>query len=101
MWIPLPATSDYWVNDSAGDPLFVVAAEANPGLVKMLPGILAQVKALVGKRRPTVVFDRGGYSLKLFQQILAAGLDLLASPVSRTAEGLLAPLRRSCYARSI
>jgi transposase len=77
MRISLPATSDYWVNDSAGDPLFVVTAEANAGLAKMLPGILAQVRALVGKRRLTVVFDRGGYSPKLFQQILAAGFDLL------------------------
>jgi transposase len=77
MRISLPATSDYWVNDSAGDPLFVVTAEANAGLVKMLPGILAQVRALVGKRQLTVVFDRGGYSPKLFQQILAAGFDLL------------------------
>lgn len=77
MRISLPATSDYWVNDTAGDPLFVVTAEANAGLVKMLPGILAQVRALVGKRRVTVVFDRGGYSPKLFQQMLAAGFDVL------------------------
>ena len=77
MRICLPATSDYWVNDSAGDPLFVITAEANAGLVKTLPGILAQLRALVGKRRVTVVFDRGGYSPKLFQQILAVGFDLL------------------------
>jgi transposase len=77
MRISLPATSDYWVNDGAGDPLFVVTADANAGMVKMLPGILAQVRALVGQRRLTVVFDRGGYSPKLFQQILAAGFDLL------------------------
>ena len=77
MRISLPATSDYWVNDSAGDPLFVVTAEANAGLVKMLPGILAQVRTLVGQRRLTVVFDRGGYSPKLFQQIIAANFDLL------------------------
>jgi hypothetical protein len=77
MRISMPATSDYWVNDSAGDPLFVVTAEANAGLVKMLPGILAQVRALVGKRRLTVVFDRGGYSPKLFQLIVAANFDLL------------------------
>ena len=77
MRISLPATSDYWVNDSAGDPLFVVTAEANAGLVKMLPGILGQVRALVGQRRVTVVFDRGGYSPKLFQQILAADFDLM------------------------
>jgi transposase len=77
MRISLPATSDYWVNDSSGDPLFVVTAEANAGLVKMLPGILGQVRALVGKRRLTVVFDRGGYSPKLFLQILDADFDLL------------------------
>jgi len=75
--ISLPATSDYWVNDSSGDPLFVVTAAANAGLVKMLPGILDQVRGLVGKRRVTVVFDRGGFSPKLFQQIVAAGFDLL------------------------
>jgi transposase len=77
MRISMPATSDYWVNDSVGDPLFVVTAEANAGLVKMLPGILNQVRALVGQRRVTVVFDRGGYSPKLFQQLLACGFDLL------------------------
>ena len=77
MRISLPATSDYWVNDSAGDPLFVVTAEANAGLVKMLPGILDQVRALVGQRRVTVVFDRGGYSPKLFLQMLADDFDLL------------------------
>ena len=77
MRLSLPATSDYWVNDSVGDPLFVLTAEANAGLVKMLPEILNQVRALVGKRRVTVVFDRGGYSPKLFQQILGANFDLL------------------------
>ncbi len=78
MRLSMPATSDYWVNDTEGDPLFVVTAEANAGLVKMLPGILQQVRSLVGKRRITAVFDRGGYSPKLFQQILAADFDLLS-----------------------
>jgi hypothetical protein len=77
MRISLPATSDYWVNDSAGDPLFVITAQANAGLVKMLPTILDQIRVLVGERRVTVVFDRGGYSPKLFQQILHADFDLL------------------------
>jgi len=77
MRISMPATSDYWVNDSSGDPLFVVTAEANAGLVKMLPGILDQVRRLAGKRRVTVVFDRGGFSPKLFLQLIATGFDLL------------------------
>jgi hypothetical protein len=77
MRLSMPASTDYWVNDRGGDLLFVVTAEANAGLVKMLPGILAQIRALVGPRRVTVVFDRGGYSPNLFAQILAAGFDLL------------------------
>jgi transposase len=77
MRISVPATTDYWVNDMGGDPWFVVTAPANAGLVKMLPGLLQQIRALVGRRRLTVVFDRGGFSPKLFQQILAAGFDLL------------------------
>jgi transposase len=75
--LSLPATSDYWVNDAAGDPIFVVTAPANAGLVNMLPGILEQVRALVGQRRITVVFDRGGYSPKLFLQLINADFDVL------------------------
>jgi len=77
MRISLPATTDYWVGDSVGDPLFVVTAEANAGMVKMLPVILAEVRGLLGPRRLTVVFDRGGWSPKLFQQIIAADFDIL------------------------
>ena len=91
MRISLPATSDYWVNDTAGDPLLVVTADANAGLAKMLPGLLAQIRALMGKRRLTVVFDRGGYSPKLFQQILSAGFDLLTYRKGRYPR---IPLRR-------
>jgi len=43
------------------------------------------VRALVGQRRLTVVFDRGGYSPKLFQQILAANFDLLTYRKGRYA----------------
>jgi transposase len=77
MRLSVPATSDYWVNDRQGDPLFVVTAEANAGLVKMLPKILAEARKLLGKRRVTVVFDRGGYSPKLFQALIAARFDIL------------------------
>ncbi len=77
MRLPMPATTDYWVNDEIGDPLFVVTAEANAGLVKMLPTLLNEAQSLLGKRRLTVVFDRGGWSPKLFAKLVAAGFDLL------------------------
>ena len=71
------ATTDYWVNDQQGDPLFVVTAKANMSTSKMLPELLAEVRKLIGDRRITVVFDRGGYSPKLFVKILDAGFDIL------------------------
>ena len=77
MRIAMPATTDYWVNDVAGEPLFVVTSEANAGLVKMLPELCKDIRGLVGGRRVTIVFDRGGWSPKLFAKLLADGFDLL------------------------
>ena len=78
MRLALPATTDYWVNDKHGDPLFVVTAELNAGLVKMLPVLTAEIRRLVGpKRRITMVFDRGGWSPKLFKQLIETGFDIL------------------------
>jgi transposase len=77
MRLSMPATTDYWVNDAIGEPVFVVTAEANAGLVKILPAILDEARALLGERRLTVVFDRGGWSPKLFAKLVAAGFDLL------------------------
>ena len=77
MRISLPSTTEYWVNDATGEPLFVVPTEANPGLVAVLPPILDEVRRLVGERRVTVVFDRGGWSPRLFQKLITAGFDVL------------------------
>jgi transposase len=77
MRIAMAATTDYWVNDTAGEPLFVVTAEANAGLVQVLPELCKEIRGLVGERRVTIVFDRGGWSPKLFQRLIADGFDIL------------------------
>jgi prepilin-type processing-associated H-X9-DG protein len=77
MRLSMPATTDYWVGDERGDPLFLVTAEANAGMVRMLPPILDEIRTLVGRRRTTVIFDRGGFSPDLFHQILAAGFEII------------------------
>jgi hypothetical protein len=91
MHFPMPATTDYWVNDAAGDPLFIVTADANAGMVKMLPKLMDEVRSLVGERRITVVFDRGGWSPKLFARLIAAGFDILTY---RKGKSRKVPLRR-------
>jgi hypothetical protein len=47
-------------------------------LVSALPPILEEVRELVGSdRRITIVFDRGGWSPRLFKQMVADGFDVL------------------------
>ncbi len=77
MRLAMPATTDYWINDRVGDPLFVMTAAANAGMVKMLPDVLTEVRQLVGDRRVTIVFDRGGWSPTLFQKLLDDHFDIL------------------------
>ena len=92
MRLPMPATSDYWVNDQSGDPLFVVTAAANAGLAKMLPPLLLEIRRLVGERRVTVVFDRGGWSPRLFRDIIAQGFDILTY-----RKGRCRPVPLNCF----
>jgi hypothetical protein len=71
-------TTDYWVNDQKGEPLFVVTAEANAAMTRMLVPILEELRPLFSaRRRLTVVFDRAGWSPTLFRQIVAMGIDIL------------------------
>jgi transposase len=83
--LAMPATTDYWVNDQQGDPIFVVTAPANEGLVKMLPSILQEAKSLIGANRPlTVIFDRGGWSPKLFVKLIKQGIDIITYRKGKT-----------------
>ena len=85
MHLAVPATTDYWVNDQRGDPLFVVTADANAAMTRMLTAVIREVRELLGPRRhSTVVFDRGGWSPKLFQELLAMGFDILTYRKGRT-----------------
>jgi transposase len=85
--LAMPATTDYWINDQEGEPIFVITAPANEGLVKMLPPILKEVKALIGEeRRLTIVFDRGGWSPKLFLKLVKQGIDLLTYRKGKTEQ---------------
>lgn len=82
--LAMPGVTDYWVNDRNGEPLFVVPSEANHGLVKALKPILGEIRSLVGKRRVTVIFDRGGWSPRLFREILDLGFDIMTYRKGKT-----------------
>lgn len=57
--------------------MFVVTAQANAGLTKMLSPIMDEAKTLIPGRRLTVVFDRGGYCFDLFKKLIKDEVDIL------------------------
>jgi transposase len=75
--LAMPASTDYWINDRSGDPLLVITGEVDAALTKALPRLLGEVRDLVGERRVTIVFDRGGWSPRLFATMIEDGFDLL------------------------
>jgi prepilin-type processing-associated H-X9-DG protein len=72
--LAMPASTDYWINDRSGDPLLVVTGEVDAALTKALPRLLREVRDVVGERRVTIVFDRGGWSPKLFATMIKTAL---------------------------
>jgi hypothetical protein len=87
------AATDTWVHDASGEPLLVVTSELNEGLTQVLEPILADVRRLVGEGRMTVIFDRGGYSPKLFARLIATGFDVLTYRKGKSADR---PLSEFC-----
>jgi transposase len=71
------AVTNTWVNDFNGDPLFVVESEANEGLTETLKPVLEEIRKIVGDREITVVFDRGGWSPKLFKDLIRSGFHII------------------------
>jgi hypothetical protein len=76
--LALAATTDYWVNDANADPLFVVTGSVSSQLTKYLLPIIEDVCDLLPEgQRPTFIFDRGGWSPKLFRKIIDTGCDFI------------------------
>jgi len=72
------AATDTWLHDAYGAPLLLIAGEMNEGLTQMLEAIVADAKELVpAGQRLTVLFDRGGWSVKLFARLNAQGVDVI------------------------
>jgi transposase len=76
--VATPAVTDTWVHDALGEPLLVVTSEVNAHLTQILERVLADVRRVLGdQRRITLIFDRGGFSPKLFTRLIAQGCDII------------------------
>ena len=97
MRIAMPAEVDTWVCDRFGDGLLVWQAAPGASLVGELRLVVTKVRDLVGENaRPTICFDRGGWSPKLFAQLNEAGFDVLTyrkAPPSSEPRAAFSPYR--------
>ena len=75
----MSATTDFWINDAQGEPLFFVTAEANDSLLSMLEKeVIPELKKLGGKdKRVTIIFDREGWSPTSFEKWFKTGIDVI------------------------
>ncbi len=75
--MPLPGVLNYFVNDQRGRPLLFVTEEANARLAKAMPRVVKAIREVLGDRRFSVIFDRGGYDGKLFNWLREQGIDFI------------------------
>jgi hypothetical protein len=75
--MPLPGFSTYFVGDRQGRPLLFLTEEAGSSLVRAMPEIVREVRLVVGGRRFTMIFDRGGYDSQLFHWLRGEGIDFI------------------------
>ena len=74
----MPTEQDTWTCDAHGDGVLVWQTPAACLLTGELRQVAEKVRDLVGSdARPTVCFDRGGYSPKLFAHLDADRFDIL------------------------
>lgn len=75
---PAPATVETWVANAAGEPVWVVMAEPGSSLASELSRLMPSIRQMIGDdRRVLVGFDRGGWSPRLFADMIEAGFDVL------------------------
>ncbi len=59
----------FWAHDLKGRPLFVITTDAHLKLRDIIPEMIRRAKEISGRQSLIIVFDRGGYSIELFEWI--------------------------------
>ncbi|MBI5955375.1 MAG: helix-turn-helix domain-containing protein [Chloroflexi bacterium] len=75
--MPVPGIQQYFINDVQGRPLFFLTAQPHKSLTQMLPKLVEEVRSVIRERPFTLVFDRGGYSPRLFGELRQQGVHII------------------------
>jgi len=91
--LAMPAELDTWVADANGDGVLVWSAPPGASLAAELRLVTAKIRQMVGPdARPTICFDRGGWSPTLFKKLTLEGFHILTY-----RKGPLTPEPRSAF----
>jgi len=63
----MPGHTDVYIHDVRGRVLFFLSQPLNDSLARSIPRMVEEIRRAHGKTPFTLVFDRGGYSSKLFR----------------------------------
>jgi len=67
--LAIGGNNQFWAHDKNGHPFFVITTSANLKLRQMIPNLISRALQITGQRKLIIVFDRGGYDIKLFEII--------------------------------
>jgi|BarGraNGADG00312_1021997.scaffolds.fasta_scaffold17448_1 Transposase DDE domain len=80
-----PGHTDVYVHDATGRALYFLNRPLNDSLVKVLPDLVREIRAVAPDQRVILVFDRGGYSGAGFRALTDAGIGFLTYLKGRKA----------------
>ena len=80
-----PGHTDVYVHDATGRALYFLNRPLNESLVKVLPDLVREIRAVAPDQRVILVFDRGGYSGPGFRALTDAGIGFLTYLKGRKA----------------
>ena len=85
--LAMPAEQDTFLCDHNGDGLLLWSTPPGASLVHELRTVAGKIRSLVGNEaRPTICFDRGGWSPRLFSELSLAGFHILTYRKGATTE---------------
>ncbi|MFA7175577.1 MAG: helix-turn-helix domain-containing protein [Kiritimatiellia bacterium] len=70
--------TDNWIHLPGGAPLLILSCSFNEGLSQGLPEAITKSRAIIGGDPLTCVFDRGGWSTELWEEIIKGGNHVMS-----------------------
>lgn len=75
--LAIGGNSQFWAHDIQGRPFFVITTDAHLKLREMIPDMIRRAQEISGRRQLIIIFDRGGYDIKLFEIITSMGATFI------------------------